>query len=59
VEKVAKVAAREAEKVGLILEVNTIGEALKTGSRGSQKIFLRPLFQRHPVEKHRGRESKR
>jgi hypothetical protein len=53
VEKVAKVTGREAERVGSILEVNTIGEALKTGNHGYPRIFLRPLLQKHLTEKHR------
>jgi len=57
--RVVKVTGMEAERVGLILEVNTTGEALKTGSHGYRRIFPRPLLQRHPVEKHRGIKSKR
>jgi len=58
VEKVAKVTGMEAERVGLILGVNTTGEALKTGSHGYPRIFPRPLLQKHPVEKHRGIRNK-
>jgi len=49
----------EEERVGLILGVNTTGEALKTSSHGFRRIFPRPLWQRHPVEKHRGTKNKR
>jgi len=59
VEKVVKVTVREAERVGWISEVNTTGEALKIGSHGYQRIFPRPLLQKHPMEKHRGKKSKR
>jgi hypothetical protein len=59
VEKVVKVTATEAGRVGLILEVNMTGEALKTVSHGSRRIFPRPLLQKHPAEKHRGIKNKR
>jgi hypothetical protein len=59
VEKAAKVTGMEAERVGLILGVNTTGEALKTGSHGYRRTFPHPLLQRHPVEKHRGIKTKR
>jgi len=59
VEKVVKATGREAERVGLILEGYTIGEALKTGSHDYRRIFPRPLLQTHLVEKHRGIKSKR
>jgi hypothetical protein len=50
VEKVVKATGKEAERVGWILEVNTIGEAWKTGNHGYQKTFPRPLLQKHPME---------
>jgi hypothetical protein len=49
----------EAERVGLILEANTTGEALKTGSHGCPMTFHHRLLQKHPVEKYRGIKSKR
>jgi hypothetical protein len=58
VERVAKVTGMEVGRVGLILEVNTTGGALKTGSHGSPMIFHHPLLQKHPVEKHRGIRNK-
>jgi hypothetical protein len=57
--RVVKATGREAERVGLILEVYTIGEALKTGNHGYRRIFPRPLLQKHPAGKHRGIKSKR
>jgi hypothetical protein len=59
VEKVAKVTGREAERAGWILEVNTIGEGLMTGNHRYQKIFPRPLLQKHPTEKRRGIKGKK
>jgi hypothetical protein len=59
VEKVVKATGREAERVGLISEGYTIGEALKTGNPDYRRIFPLPLLQKHPVEKHRGIKSKR
>jgi len=59
VEKVVKGTGTEGERTGWILEENTTGEALKTGSHGYPMTFHHPLLQRHPVEKHRGIKSKR
>jgi len=59
VERVVKVTGMEAGRVGLILEVNMTGEALKIVSHGYRRIFPRPLLQGHPVEKHGGIKSKR
>jgi hypothetical protein len=59
VEKAAKVTGMEAERVGLILGVNTTGEALRTGSHGYPRTFPRLLLQKHPVEKHRSIKRKR
>jgi hypothetical protein len=58
VETVVKVTGREAERVGLIWEVNMNGGALKTGSHGSPMTFHHPLLQKHPVEKHKGIKNK-
>jgi hypothetical protein len=58
VEKVVKVTGREAERVGMILELNTNGEAWKTGSHGCPMTFHHRLLQEHPVEKHRGIKNK-
>jgi hypothetical protein len=46
VRRVVKGTVREVERVGLILEVNTNGEASKTGSRDYPSIFRRPLLRR-------------
>ncbi|HVP78644.1 MAG TPA: hypothetical protein VMV04_12205 [Thermodesulfobacteriota bacterium] len=37
----------EGETAGSILEGNTTGEALKTGSHGSPMTFRHPLLQKH------------
>jgi hypothetical protein len=59
VERVVKVTGMEAERVGSILEENTTGAALKTGSHGYPMTFHHRLLQEHPVEKHRDIKSKR
>jgi hypothetical protein len=59
VEKVVPWAGKAVETVGWISEVNTTGEALKTGNPGFPRIFLRLLLQTRPTEKHKGIESKK
>jgi hypothetical protein len=59
VEKAAKVTGTEAERVGLILEMNMTEEALKTGSHGCPMTFHHQPLQKHRVEKHRGKKRKR
>jgi len=53
VEKAAKAKGKEGERAESILEANTIGEALKTGSHDSPMTFHRPLLQKRRVEKQR------
>jgi hypothetical protein len=47
------------ERVGLILEVNTNGEALKTGNHGYPSILRRPLLRRRPSGEYGKRKNKR
>jgi hypothetical protein len=59
VERVVKGIETEGETAESILEGNTTGEALKTGSHGSPMIFRHPLLQKHQLEKQRGTKNKR
>jgi hypothetical protein len=59
VEKVVPWAGKAVETAGWISEVNTTGEALKTGNHGFPRTFLRLLLQKHPTEKHKGIDSKK
>jgi hypothetical protein len=56
---VVKVTGMEGEWAAWILEVNTTGEALKTGSHGYPMTSHHRLLQKHRVEKHRGTKNKR
>jgi hypothetical protein len=57
--RVVKVTGMEAERVGLILGLNTTEEALKTASHGYPSIFHRPLLRRRPSGEYGKTKNKR